>query len=252
MECIVCSTSLFHLSHEPMNMGCKCKEKICQRCVKTGEVHKCPTCRREKSVPKVDRRWLRRSQNSVLRMECLGCEKSVVTRLLHSHEMKCVKYRDLIDMNMEEDARIHRVQANQHSQIMTEMETRAEIQNEVMDQMEVQLDELDALVTHQETERKAYSNEQARILQTMDSLASPLYNAIRNLDRLYTKISSARASLRASTARHHARHQRTLEETTQVSMTARAEEQQGEENEDETSLEPPHHYLLPQQLPLEE
>jgi len=233
-------------------MGCKCKEKICQRCVKTGEVHKCPTCRREKIVPKVDRKWLRRNQNSVLCQKCPGCEKSVVTRMLHSHETKCVKYRDLMDMNMEEDARMRRVQADQHLKMMTEMETRADIQNEVLDQMETQLDEFDALVTHQETERKAYSIEQARILQTMDTLASPLYHAIRNLDKLYSKISSARAFLRASTARHYERHQRILEDTTQVSMTARAEEQREEEDGDETSPEPPRHYLLPQQLPLEE
>jgi nucleotidyltransferase/DNA polymerase involved in DNA repair len=147
---------------------------------------------------------------------------------------------------MEEDARMRRVQAEQNAVVVAEMETRMEIQGEVMDQMETQIDELDALVTYHDTEHQVYRNEQARILNTMDSLASPLYNAIRSLDRLYAKISSARAALRASTARHDMRRRRAIERTTQVSVGGGGER----ELEHEASLAPlppPPHRSPPRQ-----
>ncbi len=247
MDCIVCSTSLFHLSHEPMSFGCKCKDKCCQRCFKAGDIRKCPTCRREKRTPKVDRKWLKRKRKLDSSKACLGCGKCVVTRLLHKHEEKCVKYRDVMDSKMEEDARMRRVQAEQSAVAVAEMETRTEIQGEVMDQMETQIDELDALVTHHHTENQVYRNEQARILNTMDALASPLYNAIRSLDRLYTKISSARAALRASTARHDLRRRRAIERTTQVSVPGEDAEDAEEHGTSLAPPPPPHHSPRPHQ-----
>jgi phage shock protein A len=200
-------------------------------------------CRREKHTPKVDRKWLKLKRKLDSSKVCLGCDKAVVTRLLHKHEEKCVKYRDLMDGKMEEDARMRRVQAEQYRATATDMETRLEIQSDVMEQMETQIDELDALVTHLDTERQVYRSEQARILNTMDSLASPLYSAIRSLDRLYAKISSARASLRASTSRHELRRRRAIELTTQVSVGGAAHEHEQEHETMSAALlpPPPHH-----------
>ena len=229
-----------------MSFGCKCKEKCCRRCVKTGDLTKCPACRREKIVPKVDRKLLKRERALGSRMACLGCDKCVATRLLHKHEEKCVKYRDVMDLKMEEDARMRRVQAAQNAAVVAEMETRLEIQGDVMDQMSTQIDELDALVTHNDSETHVYRNEQARILSTLDGLASPLYTAIRTLDRLYTKIASARAALRASTVRHEARRRRAIELTTQVSAGLL-------EHETSQSLLPlPHHHSPPREPLLRE
>jgi hypothetical protein len=41
--------------------------------------------------------------------------------------------------------------------------------------METQIDELDAIVTHQETERKAYNNKQACTLQTTSRTDAGMY-----------------------------------------------------------------------------
>ncbi len=223
-------------------MGCKCQEKLCQRCYKAGDVHKCPTCRRVKVNPKVDRKWLRRKWKLGTSEACLGCGKHVVTRFLHKHETKCIKYRDVMDGWMEEDARLRRLQAEADRATVSEMETRLDLQNEVMDGMENQIDELESVVKQQEDERKSYSTEQTRLLRTLDSLTGPLYSSIRRLDTLYTKISSARAVLRSSTARHDARRRRAIEAATQVSVSRQ------EEEENETTLPyHPHPHSPPRQ-----
>lgn len=241
MDCVVCNTSLFHLSHEPMSMGCKCQEKLCQRCFKAGDVHKCPTCRRGKSNPKVDRKWLRRKWKLGTTEACLGCAKDVVTRFLHKHETKCLRYRDFMDNCMEEDARMRRLQAEATMVAVSEMETRIEIQGEEMEHMETQIDELESVVRQQEEERRSYCTEQARLLRTLDSLTGPLYNSIRRLDTLYTKISSARAALRSSRTRHEMLRRRVIETATQVPLSSEA-------NGPETSPEPlPPPYHSPRQ-----
>jgi hypothetical protein len=232
MDCVVCATSLFHVSHEPMSMGCKCQEKLCQRCFKAGDVRKCPTCRRGKSNPKVDRKWLRRKWKLGTTEACLGCAKEVATRFLHKHETKCIRFRDLMDSWMEEDARMRRLQAEANQVAASEMEARIEIQAEVMDQMETQIDELESVVRQQEEERRSYCTEQARLLRTLDSLTGPLYNSIRRLDTLYTKISSARAALRSAGARHDRLRRRVIETATQVPLPSEA-------NEPGMSREPP-------------
>ena len=188
-----------------MCMGCKCHEKICQRCFKAGDVRKCPMCRKGKAHPNVDRKWLRRKWKAAGTQPCLGCDKAVAYKSLHKHENKCIKYRNWIDELYEEDARMRRIQADKHAKAVTEMEERIDIQAEMIDELESQIEEMEDVCHEQDEELKTYSMEQTRLLRTLDSLAGPLCASIRQLDNFFNRISSARSTLRSSTARHLSR-----------------------------------------------
>lgn len=205
MECIICSTSMYHLFHEPMSMGCRCSQRVCQRCVKTGDVTKCPTCRKHKKQPNIDRKHLKKQSKSSIHKDCLGCLQTLPVRQLHKHEAKCTKYRNMIDGMNEEDARLRRVQAQENEVSMVEMEARLDLQADIIDDYEDQVEDLEHMIKQHEDERKVFVAEQARHLRTLDSISGPLYTAVRALDTLYGKIANARCCVRASRANHQLR-----------------------------------------------
>lgn len=202
MDCVICSTSLLHLFHEPMSMGCKCQERLCQRCFKVGDVHKCPTCRKPKKQPKVDRKWLKREWKQGQLVPCLGCEKEVYSRYIHKHEMRCTKYRNLIHNLFEEDMRMRRVQNEQNQTKITEMESRLDLQSDLIEDLEEQVEDLQQLTQRQEEERQLYVVEHSRLLRSLQTLMGPLYASLRSMDSVYTRVSQATCSLRASRAHH--------------------------------------------------
>lgn len=189
MDCIVCSTSLVHLFFEPMTMGCKCSDRVCQRCVKIGDIHKCPQCRKPKKVPTVDKAWLKTMWRKGDPTTCLGCNRDVHPRSIHKHERKCVKYRAMMDKLFEEDIAMRRVQADTHRRQIEELEDRVEFQNELIDDLEDRLE-------HQKVQTQRTNAEQGRVLNTLDSILQPLFMGVRSLDGIYTQLYHTRTALR--------------------------------------------------------
>jgi uncharacterized coiled-coil protein SlyX len=202
MECIICCESMFHLYHEPMSMGCKCQERLCQRCFKLGDVTKCPTCRKFKKQPKVDRKLLRKEWKQGHLAKCPGCEKEMYARYLHRHETRCPKYRDVIQGLLEEDLRVRRVQNDRTEQTMAEMETRLDIQADTIDELEDQVEALERTSKRQEDERQLYVLEHGRLLRSLEAFMGPVFANMRSLEDIYSRMSQAACSLRASRAHH--------------------------------------------------
>lgn len=214
MNCVICATSMIHLFHEPMSMGCKCEERCCQRCFKTGDIRKCPTCRHAKKHPNVDRKLLKREWKAISsQASCLGCEKTMSARHLHKHENKCVLYRNRMDADYQEDIRLRRKQAAETEVSMVEMEARLDLQADMIDDMEEQMEEMETMAKQQEEQRQAYCTEQAKQIRLLDSISGPLYAAIRSLDVLYSRISTQRCSLRSSRAHHQLRRRQSTSTT---------------------------------------
>ncbi len=202
MECIICCETMFHLFHEPMSMGCKCQERLCQRCFKVGDVTKCPTCRKYKKQPKVDRKLLRKEWKQGALIKCLGCEKEMYARHLHRHETRCPKYRDVVQGMFEEDLRARRIQDNRNEQAMAEMEARLDIQADTIDELEDQVEELERTSKKQEEERQLYMLEHGRLLRSLETFMDPIVANMRSLENVYSRMSQAACSLRASRAHH--------------------------------------------------
>lgn len=202
MDCVICCESMFHLFHEPMSMGCKCHDRLCQRCAKVGGVTKCPTCRKYKKQPKVDRKLLKNEWKQGNLMPCPGCKKDVYTRYLHRHETKCPKYRDVIQKLFEEDLRVRRIENERNEKAMADMESRLDLQADTIDELEEHVDELERLSKRQEEERQLYVIEHGRLLRSLESIMSPLFTNMRSLETVYSLMSQAACSLRTSRAHH--------------------------------------------------
>lgn len=117
--------------------------------------------------------------------------------VLHKHEKKCTKFRDYIDGLHHEDARMRRIQASQTEKEMAEMETRVDLQVDMIDQLEDEIERHEDNETRHLQEKKAWSMEKTKILRTLDSITGPLYTLVRELDTIYTRASSAHAALRS-------------------------------------------------------
>ena len=193
---------MFHLFHEPMTMGCSCTERLCQRCSKIGDVTKCPTCRKYKKKPRVDRKLLKSSWKAGDLIKCLGCSREVYSRYLHRHETRCPKYRDAIQALFEEDLRVRRVQCERNENAMADMEARLDIQADTIDELEDQVEELERLSQRQEQERQLYVLENGRLLRSLESFMAPIYTNMRSMEAVYSRMSQTATSLRASRAHH--------------------------------------------------
>ena len=119
-----------------MAMGCRCKHKICQRCVQVGDVKRCPTCRKPRRRPVVDRKWLKREwRNAAQNLQpCPGCRKSVAVRYLHKHEQRCVKYRDQFDAQYLEESLLLRRQAATDEATIAVLESRLNAQADTIEE----------------------------------------------------------------------------------------------------------------------
>jgi len=206
MDCVACGACLLHLFHEPMAMGCQCRERICQRCVNIGEVHKCPTCRKVRSNPKVDRRTLHAFRER--EAACLGCGKAFLARQLHGHEARCARYRSYIDALFLEDVRARRRQADEDEQRMDDMQWRMGVQQETIQELEEHIDDLEANVAKHEGERRLYAAEQTELLRQLDSLAGPLHTTLKRLELICLRFSKVRGSLRRQRVMHQLNRRR--------------------------------------------
>ena len=194
MDCVACGTCVLHLFHEPMSMGCRCRERICQRCVSIGNIQKCPTCRKVRAKPKVDRRMLQtyREQEAA----CLGCGQALLACRLHAHEKRCNRYRSHIDALFLEDVRARRRQADEDERRMSDMQWRMGVQQETIQELEEHIDDLEQSVAKQEDERRLYAAEQSEVLRQLDSLAGPLHTTFKRLELICLRFTKLRASVR--------------------------------------------------------
>lgn len=189
MSCIICDTSLVHLFFEPMNMGCQCVDRVCQRCHRCGDVRRCPQCRKHRKTPTVDRGWLRATWRQLAVAACLGCNRDIAARHLHKHEKRCVKYRAMIDAAFEEDLRMRRVQAEDHRRRITELEDRVDLQEDLIDDLDDRVDGL-------REENRALTAEHARVQHTLDTVLQPFFVGVRSLEGIYSQVFMARQGLR--------------------------------------------------------
>lgn len=126
----------------------------------------------------------------------MGCFKDIASGQLHKHERRCQKFRDYMDALHTEDARMRRLQASAAEKQIAEMESRLDLQVDLIDELEEQLEELEESERQYEIDRQAARVEQTKLLRSLESVTGPLYGIIRSLDTMYTKVASVNATLR--------------------------------------------------------
>lgn len=218
MECVICSTSIFHLYHEPVFMGCGCSDKCCHHCFTMGEMTQCPTCRKEFSH-KTDGDLILlttlRSRVSEL-IPCLGCNKKTHVEILHDHEKCCAQYRDYYDNLLKEDVSTKTNALDTYRDQHDNMAESLQLQREHIETLE------DLIVSYEEDTR-IYKIGDDYIMKSLSSLHAPLESALQQMKAINEKIHSACQVMKRNRRMHRVmswKRRRLMENDSESSGTA--------------------------------
>ncbi len=198
MECVTCDTILLHIHHEPMSMGCSCATRVCRRCVLFGEVISCPTCRKVKRKPTIDKTFLHDLAQQTSTTPCLGCKHAISNDSLQRHEKECQRYRTYLEGMNREDLKTYQTIAKRCQADKAELNERIDLQADTIADLEEELNHTDAVIQTHELERQLYVAEQRTIIKTLQSIHRPLDTLTRRIQDLQNKIQNLRSTVIAS------------------------------------------------------
>jgi chromosome segregation ATPase len=140
--------------------------------------------------PPLDRKWLRdvhrvyghKSQH------CLGCEGQYDLSVLRKHEKECVRNRDRIEHELEEDIQLLKARVQEAENERDELDRRVDIQEETIDELEQESDVLREIIRTHQVERTMYNTE----LGVIERFITP---HIRPLQLMATRLGAVASSL---------------------------------------------------------
>lgn len=211
-ECIICDVHMAHFHHEAMNMGCRCNNRVCRHCVETGEVKNCPTCRKRRAQPSMDRRWFQTFLEwyGHKTLPCVGCDRAVVMEALRCHERSCPKYRDYLENMLSENTAVYKIRASKMEEENKELEERVEVQNESIEELEEECHHLECLIQTHEMERQLYDFEGAEMTKLITHALRPLNQVASKVTMAVERLTKVREMLQSSRKGHRLLHQKRL------------------------------------------
>ena len=221
---------MIHFRHEAMNMGCSCAHHMCRMCVELGEVIACPTCRKRRSSPTKDRKWLSTYMEwyGHKTVACPGCKKEIAPSRLKAHERSCPSYRDHVDQMIKDDRTHYRSRANRVEKDNQELENKIQLQNNLIDELEDECDELEAMADRAEIERKWYQTESVELTKKINKALRPLETLGKKLAEVTQKLTVIREDVLTSRRAHCDYHQNKRMRLPPIPPLSVAQGQEGE------------------------
>jgi DNA repair exonuclease SbcCD ATPase subunit len=203
-DCVVCSTHMAHYLHEPMNMGCECMTRVCHACVTRGHLLACPTCRRRRPRPSVDRKWCKmmREQYAERTLACIGCHREYPVGSVRVHEESCVANRNRIDDILRAEMTTCIERASRIEEERDELQTQIDLRDDDLAEMEQQSDDLQAMLGSHELERQVYTVELNTLSRQLRSIVNPLESITRRIATVTERVKTLNGVLNEARRGH--------------------------------------------------
>lgn len=212
VECIVCGTHMGHYQHDAMNMSCRCLTRVCHACVQNGNLRQCPTCRKRKARPTMDRQWAKALKQAYghKRLACLGCHRDQPLESLRLHEEHCAANRNRIQELMATEITTFRERLHQTETARDDMQYQIEAQEDTLDELEEQCSQLEGIMATHEMERQLYDYESGKLAQALLRAVRPLEQMSHRLSTVASRLRDLRGLVVTSRRIHRDMHRRRL------------------------------------------